>query len=186
MNEVREWGNPLFCFYLGGYVLAHKENVIAQVERLAVPVAEKLELTLWNIEFVKEGSTYYLRFFIDKEGGISIDDCEAFSRAVDPELDRADPIEQSYCLEVSSPGIERELKKDWHFQKYIGKQVKTRLIRPDAAGRRDIEGTLVSFDAAGAVLEADDGEAVSVKRAEAAYFRLVDDAQGSDNTITEE
>ena len=111
-----------------------------------MPIAQELSLELWDIQFVKEGSSYFLRIFIDKDGGVSIDDCEAMSRAIDKELDRVDPIEQSYCLEVSSPGIERTLTKDWHFEKYLGKKIKSRLIRPDAKGRRDIEGTLESYD----------------------------------------
>jgi ribosome maturation factor RimP len=167
--------------------MAHKGNVVSAVEEIATPVAEKLALLIWDIEFVKEGSTYFLRFYIDKEGSVDIDDCEAFSRAVEKEIDKADPIEQSYCLEVSSPGIERELKRDWHFKKYIGKTVKARLIRPDATGRRDIEGKLVSFESTYAGIETDD-TTVLVKRSEASSIRLADeytDADG-DNTLVEE
>jgi len=160
---------------MGGKLkMAHKGNIVTQVEKLAAPIAEKLGLQIWDIEFVKEGSNYFLRFFIDKDSGVGIEDCEAFSRAIDPELDSADPIEQSYCLEVSSPGIERELKKEWHFQKYIGSRVKIRLIRPDASGRREFEGALGSFDADYAYIEAADGP-IKLKRSDAAYIRLADE-----------
>lgn len=172
--------------------MAHKGNVVSTVEELATPVAEKLALQIWDIEFVKEGSTYFLRFYIDKEDGVGINDCEAFSRAVEKELDRADPIEQSYCLEVSSPGIERELKREWHFKKYIGKTVKARLIRPDASGRRDIEGKLVSFDGIYAGIETSSTKML-VKRSETAFIRLADEytddeghGDNCDNTLLEE
>ena len=84
---------------------------VERAEQIARPVLEQLKLTLWDVRFEKEGSVWYLRYFLDKEGGVTIDDCEAFSRAVDPLLDEADPIEQSYTLEVSSPGVERELTR---------------------------------------------------------------------------
>jgi ribosome maturation factor RimP len=162
----------------------HKGNIVSAVEKLALPIAETLGLELWDTQFVKEGSSYFLRIFIDKEGGVTIDDCETMSRAIDKELDSADPIEQSYCLEVSSPGIERSLTKDRHFQKYIGKKIKSRLIRPNAGGQRDIEGTLESFDGGYAGIKTASGT-VRVKRADAAYFRLVDDGFG-DNSVLEE
>jgi ribosome maturation factor RimP len=158
---------------------SHKGGVVSTVEKLAQPIAQGLGLELWDTQFVKEGSTYYLRIFIDKDGGISIDDCEAMSRAIDKELDRADPIEQSYCLEVSSPGIERQLTKDWHFEKYLGKTIMSRLIRPDSEGRRDIDGTLESFDGIYAGIKTASGT-ILVKRAETAYFKLADDESEND------
>lgn len=82
-----------------------KENTTDTAARLAQPLLEELGLTLWDLRFEKEGSLWYLRYFIDKEGGVTIDDCEQFSRAVEKKLDAADPISQSYTLEVSSPGI---------------------------------------------------------------------------------
>jgi transcriptional regulator with GAF, ATPase, and Fis domain len=97
--------------FTGGTDLAEekKHGNTAQICReLALPVAEKFGLELWDVRFEKEGSEWYLRFFIDKDG-LTIEDCENFSRAVEPILDQADPIEQHYCLEVSSPGIERKL-----------------------------------------------------------------------------
>ena len=95
--------------------LRKKESTIEVAARLAQPLLEELGLVLWDLRFEKEGSLWYLRYFIDKEEGVTIDDCERFSRAIDKRLDAADPIDQSYTLEVSSPGIERELTKDWHY-----------------------------------------------------------------------
>lgn len=162
--------------------MAHKSNVVAHVENIAAPIAEKLGLSIWDIEFVKEGSTYFLRFFIDKNCGVGIDDCEAFSRAIDPVLDETDPIEQSYCLEVSSPGIERELKRDWHFEKYIGAMIKVRLIRPDDKGRRDLVGKLAAFDGEYVTIDLG-GETLLFRRLETAYVRLCDE---NDKTFLEE
>ena len=101
-------------------------------------------LRLWDVRFEKEGSGWYLRYFIDKPGGVCIDDCERFSRAVDPLLDEADPIEQSYCLEVSSPGVERELTRPWHFEENLGRPVTARLISP-RGGVREFSGTLLRY-----------------------------------------
>ena len=163
---------------------SHKSNIVSIVEQLAKPFADRLGLELWDIQFVKEGASYYLRIFIDKDGGVSIDDCEAMSRAIDSELDRVDPIEQSYCLEVSSPGIERNLTKDWHFEKYLGSKIKARLIRPNENGQRDIEGELVSYDNGYAGIKTKSGT-VLVKRAEAAYFRLSGDNTESNAELEE-
>ncbi|MDE5605128.1 MAG: ribosome maturation factor RimP, partial [Eubacterium sp.] len=99
------------------------KNTVQRVEEIVAPFAAELSVSLWDITFTKEGTDWYLRIFIDKEGGVSIDDCVDLTHAVTKPLDEADPISQSYMLEVSSPGVERELKKDWHFEKYIGSAV---------------------------------------------------------------
>jgi ribosome maturation factor RimP len=105
-------------------------STVAAVRLIALPIAKSLGLSLWDIRFVKEGAGWYLRFFIDKEGGISLDNCVDFSHAIDGPLNDADPIEQSYCLEVSPPGLERDLTREEHFETVIGQRVKLRLIRP--------------------------------------------------------
>jgi ribosome maturation factor RimP len=153
---------------------SEKGNVVSVVEKLAEPIVKNLNLELWDVEFVKEGASYFLRIFIDSEAGISIDDCEAVSRALDTVLDDADPIDKSYCLEVSSPGIERTLKKDSHFEKYLGKKIKTKLFRPDADGLKEFEGTLKSFENGAVQIETEE-KTIIVKRSEAAYFKTVDD-----------
>ena len=92
-------------------------NVVAMVWPLAEKIVKQLGLELWDVRFVKEGSGFYLRIFIDSENGVTIEDCEATSRALDAPLDELDPIAQNYCLEVCSPGLERELVRDEHFKK---------------------------------------------------------------------
>lgn len=126
--------------------MAEKKNTVAVCTELAKPIAEKMGLYIWDVRFEKEGSTWFLRYFLDKDtdGGININECEQFSRTIDPLLDKLDPIEQSYCLEVSSPGIERELTKPEHFAKYIGHLVTVRYIRP-IDGIKEFDGTLEKF-----------------------------------------
>ncbi len=148
-------------------------NVSAAVWQIAEPIAEKLGVEIWDIRFLKEGSDWFLRIFLDKEGGIGIDDCEAFSRAIDAPLDELDPIEQGYCLEVSSPGLERDLTRPEHFEKYIGGKIKIKLIRP-VDGVREFKGTLESCDKSRFVLRLDDGSAMDLDKKETSYIKLDD------------
>lgn len=149
-------------------------NVIAAVRQIVEPIAETMNLMIWDIEYVKEGAAWYLRIYIEKDGGVGIDDCEKFSRAIDGPLDEADPISQSYYMEVSSPGTERQLKQDWHFEKMTGRKIKVRLIRPDENGKRDYEGILKRFDQKTVVMDME-GDELPVNRSEAAYFKLYDE-----------
>lgn len=121
-------------------------NTVEVVTKIVRPVVERLGLSLWDVRFVKEGSQYYLRIFIDSENGVSIDDCEKVSRAVDLPLDEADPISQSYCLEVCSPGIERELKKEEHFQRFLKSPVIVNMIRPIEGLGKEFSGVLETSD----------------------------------------
>ncbi len=107
-----------------------KKSIIQTVTELASPLAEEQGYIIWDIEYVKEGGKQVLRFTIDKEGGVGIEDCERFHRAVELLIDEADPIEDAYTLEVSSPGIERDLKYNWHFQASIGETVQIKLYKP--------------------------------------------------------
>lgn len=120
-------------------------NTVAQVWELAKPLAEELGLTLWDVRFVKEGAQWYLRIFIDKEDGVGIDDCVAMSHAIDKPLDELDPISQAYCLEVCSPGIDRELVRPEHFEAFMGAPVRVRLIRPMEDGTREFLGLLLEY-----------------------------------------
>lgn len=152
-----------------------KETVVTRVIKLAQPIAERLGLKIWDVEFVKEGASWFLRIFIDKKGGVTIDDCEALSRAVDGPLDEADPIDKQYYLEVSSPGVERRLRQGWHFQEELGKPVKVRLIRPDEDGRREFEGELLGYDEKGGLIRVADGDGErAVNLAQTAFVRLID------------
>ncbi len=121
-------------------------NVVSAVWNLAQPIANALELDLWDVKFVKEGPEYYLRIFIDSDSKITLDDCEKMSRAIDKPLDELDPIVQNYCLEVCSPGINRELSRDEHLEKFIGHKIIVRLIRPFEDGTKELICVLEAFN----------------------------------------
>ena len=122
-----------------------KNKTILTVEKLVKEIAEKLNYEIWDIRFLKEGTTWYLRIFIDSPNGITIDDCEKMSRAIDKPLDELDSISVPYCLEVCSPGLERELIKEEHFKKFIGQNIFIRLIRPLKDGKKELKGKLIDY-----------------------------------------
>ena len=153
--------------------MAGKGNTVSRVTEIITPYAEELGLDIWDVRFAKEGTDWYLRIFIDKEGGISIDDCVDLTHAVTKPLDEADPISQSYTLEVSSPGVERELTADKHFEKYIGADVMVRLIRP-VNNVRDYAGKLVSYNGSEITLSLADGEELKVNKKDTSYVKLDD------------
>ena len=140
------------------------------VAALALPVVEEAGCTLWDVEYVKEAGAWFLRVYIDKEGGVSIDDCEAVSRPLSDLLDEADPIEGSYTFEVSSAGADRALKKPEHFAKYLGAEVEVKLYRP-REGRKELVGTLKDYRDGDVVLETGGGETI-LTRQEIALVRL--------------
>lgn len=121
--------------------MAKVTEVAAQ---LAEPIVAAAGCTLWDVEYVKEAGEWYLRLYIDKEGGVSINDCEAVSRPVSDLLDEADPIPDSYLFEVSSAGLDRALKKPEHFEKCMGQQVDVRLYRPQD-GQKEFTGALTGY-----------------------------------------
>lgn len=148
-------------------------STVNTVWQLAQPIAESLGLELWDVRFEKEGADWFLRIFIDKDGGVSIDDCVEMSHAVDKPLDEADPIEQSYCLEVSSPGVERDLKRDEHFEKCLGEKIMVKLIRP-VDGQREFKGILESYDNGNFELLTEEGTKLMINKKEASYVKLDD------------
>lgn len=150
-----------------------KGNTAERVTGLIQPIAQEMGLTLWDVRFMKEGASWYLRIFIDKDGGVDINDCADFSRAVNKPLDEADPIDQSYILEVSSPGIERELTREAHFKACFGKKVLLRTIRP-VDGVRDFSGTLVSYQDGGLTLALKEGGELTVTVKETSFVKLDD------------
>ena len=147
-----------------------KTRVVDAVAEMARPVAQRIGLMIWDVRFVKEGATWYLRIFIDKPGGVFISDCEDLSKAIDPLLDEADLIAQSYILEVSSPGIERELTRDEHFEWMTGRRILIRLIRP-LDGVREFTGRLVALRGGSIVMETATGE-IEIPRDAAAFVKL--------------
>ena len=120
-------------------------KVTETVAALAGPVAEQAGCTLWDVEYVKEAGEWVLRVYIDKAGGVSIDDCEAVSRPLSDLLDEADPIEGSYVFEVSSAGLDRVLRREEHFRQCMGQQVTVKLYRP-INGRKEYVGALSGYE----------------------------------------
>ena len=149
------------------------QNVAEKVRSIVEPYAQQLSLEIWDIVYKKEGSDWYLRIFIDKENGVSVDDCVDFTHLITKPLDEADPIPQSYTLEVSSPGIERELKTDSHFNRYIGSRVMMRTIRP-VNGVRDFAGILKAYENPNITVETDNGEIITVAKKETSFVKLDD------------
>lgn len=150
------------------------KNIASTVAALAEPVAESLDLVLWDVEYVKEGTEWYLRITIDSDEGITIDDCEKMHRAIDPILDEADPIEGSYILEVSSPGLERELKTDFHLAACVGDTVEIRLFAP-VEGAKIWSGVLAPVDDEGNICIETAAGPRSFARAAVAHIRTVFD-----------
>ena len=138
--------------------------------QLARPVVEANGCTLWDVEYVKEAGSWYLRVYIDKDTGVSIDDCEAVSRVLSDLLDEADPIEGSYTFEVSSAGADRVLKKPEHFARFQGSEVEVRRYRA-RDGRKDFVGLLQSWQDGDVVLEVG-GQPMSFEKKEVAQVRL--------------
>ena len=120
-------------------------KITEKVAALAKPVVEEEGCTLWDVEYVREAGTWYLRILVDKEGGLSIDDCERISRRLDPMLDEADPIPDSYVFEVGSAGAERELKRPSDFAQFMGHEVELRLYRPQD-GKKSFVGELSGYE----------------------------------------
>lgn len=146
-------------------------RITDSVTELARPVVEQAGCTLWDVEYVREAGTWYLRVFIDKEGGVSIDDCEVISCALDPILDEADPVPDSYVFEVGSAGAERELKRPGDFQQFTGSEVELRLYQP-LEGSKSFVGTLKSYDEDGTVTITVGKKDMSFTRAQTAQVRL--------------
>ena len=119
-------------------------KITEKVEALAKPVVEDEGCELWAVEYVREAGSWYLRVLIDKDGGVGIDDCERISRRLDPILDEADPIPDSYVFEVSSAGAERELKRPSDFERYIGSEIEVKLYQP-YQGKKSYVGTLEAY-----------------------------------------
>ncbi len=151
-----------------------KGNTVSRVEGLIAPHVTAEGVRLWDLRFEKEGGNWFLRVFIDKEGGVSIDDCERVSRRIDPVLDGADPISQSYVLEVSSPGLGRKLTRPEHLTEFLGEKVLAVLIRPEN-GRREVEGALSAHDDTTVTLSPEGEAPVTLAKEKLAYIKRLDD-----------
>ena len=145
-------------------------KVIDQVAALARPVVEARGCSLWDVEYVREGSDYFLRVYIDKDGGVDIDDCEAVSRAMDPILDEADPISGSYHFEVCSAGLERALKRPGDFERFLGSPVTVKLYRP-YNGLKELPCTLTGYEDGRVTVEMNK-QTVTFEKSQVALVRL--------------
>ena len=140
------------------------------VASLAEPVVRSHGCELWDVEYVREGADYFLRLYLDKEGGVDINDCEAVSRAMDPILDEHDPIENSYHFEVCSAGLERTLKRPGDFERFMGSPITVRLYRPHN-GLKEIPGILRGYDSGRVTVEAGK-ETITFEKSQVALVRL--------------
>ena len=149
-------------------------NTVAKVYDIAKPIADSLGLKIWDVAFEKEGALWYLRVYIDKiDGALDMEDCEALTRPLSKALDEADPIEQSYMLEVGSPGLGRELKKPEHFEEFLECPVRIRYIR-ETDGQKEFIAILKGYtkDTVSVITEEGDKE---IQIADTAFIRLFDD-----------
>ena len=140
------------------------------VTQFAKPVVEAHGCTLWDVEYVREGSERFLRLYLDKEGGVDITDCEAISRAIDPILDEKDPIAESYHFEVCSAGLERALKRPSDFERFMGSPIMVKLYRP-RNGLKEIPGILRGYEEGRVTVEAGK-ETITFEKSELALVRL--------------
>lgn len=148
---------------------------VSKVWELCEPIVKGFGLSLWDVRYVKEGADWYLRIFIDKEGGVDITDCEKVSRAINTPLDELDPIENAYCLEVCSPGVERGLVRDEHFMQFIGADIMVRMRRPIEGIGKDFCGVLKGYDDGMVTVSDHSGEnEVTISKKDAAWIKLDD------------
>ena len=146
------------------------QKVTDIVEQLARPVVERHGCELWDVEYVREAGEWYLRVYIDKEGGVWIDDCEQISRELDPMLDEADPIPNSYTFEVSSAGAERHLKRPQDFERFMGEPVLVRLYKP-RDGVKEFPGVLKGYENGSVTIDFN-GSEFTFEKNEIAVVRL--------------
>ena len=153
--------------------MTRREEYESRTEAFLLPVLAEHNFELWDVEYVKEAGTWYLRAYIDKEGGIAVDDCEVISRILSDWLDQTDFIEDSYILEVSSPGLGRPLKKERDFERSMGEEVEIRLYKAKNK-QKEFTGILKAYDKETVTIETTEGELV-FERPEIALIRLAFD-----------
>ena len=154
--------------------MTQKEIYEAKTEELILPILSEFHFELVDVEYVKEGGTYYLRAYIDKEGGITVNDCEDVSRKMNEILDREDYIDGSYIFEVSSPGLGRPLKKEKDYARSMGKRLEIRTYRP-IDHEKEFYGILKAYDADSVTIVTDEEKEMTFTKAEIALIRLAFD-----------
>lgn len=151
-----------------------QQNTVQTVEKLVTPVLQQMGLRLWDVRFEKEGPEWFLRIFIDRDTPLDINTVEEATRAINPVIDAADPIEQSYFMEVGSPGLGRKLTRDAHFEALKGQKVLAHLYRATQNGEKDLEGILCEKQGKTLTLT-QNGEQRTVDMADVSYVKLCDD-----------
>lgn len=154
--------------------MSKREEYERRTEQILLPIIEANNFELVDVEYVKEGANWYLRAYIDKEGGIAIDDCEVVSRALGESLDNEDFIDSSYILEVSSPGLGRPLKKERDFERSIGEEVEVRTFKR-IDKQKEFLGKLKAYDKDSVTIEFEDGTNMNLAKADIALIRLAFD-----------
>lgn len=154
--------------------MSKRESYEARTEELITPILERMNFELVDVEFVKEGGIWYLRAYIDKEGGITINDCEAVAREMNEILDREDYVEESYTFEVSSPGLGRPLKKEKDYVRSMGKELEIRTYRA-ISREKEFYGILKAYDDNTVTIETEDGEERIFEKKDIALIRLAFD-----------
>ncbi len=149
-----------------------KKRVVEVVRELITDHCKENDLEIVDIEFVKEGPHRYLRIIIDKDGGVGLDDCGLVSKLLNKRLDEVDPIEEEYFLEVTSPGVERELKKEEDFEKYSGEMIQANLFQP-IDGEKVIQGKLVGLKDNKIIIDREDASTVEIPKSKAAVVKLL-------------
>ena len=154
--------------------MSRKEEYEQKAEALLSPIVESNGFELVDVEYVKEAGNWYLRGYIDKPGGITVNDCETVSRAFSDRLDEDDFIEDSYIMEISSPGLDIPLKKEKDFARSIGEEVEIRTFRP-INRQKEFVGILNAYDKEAVTIELEDGEIMQISRSDIALIRLAFD-----------
>ena len=154
--------------------MSNREKYEFKTEELAMPIIEENNFELVDVEYVKEGGNFFLRVYIDKEGGITVDDCEIVSRELSDLLDEKDFIPNAYILEVSSPGLDRPLKKEKDFARSLQKEVDVKLYKP-LNKQKEYTGILIDYDEEKVVLELEEEETIEIQRDIIALIRLAFD-----------
>lgn len=154
--------------------MAGKKEYELKTEEILIPIAEKNGLSIYDVEYVKEGSEWYLRAYIDKPEGVTIDDCENVSRELSAQLDQEDYIAEAYILEVSSPGLGRQLKKDRHFANSLNQEVEVKLFEA-LDGQKEFAGMLKSYDKDTITITENEGKEITFERTKIAVVRLAID-----------
>ena len=165
---------PVRMDFHGGVMSSRREQIEKRTEELLAPILQEQDFELVDVEYVKEAGTWYLRAYIDKNGGITVDDCELVSRALEKHLDEEDFIPEAYILEVSSPGLGRPLKKEKDYIRSIGRRLEIRTFRP-VEHEKEFYGILQSYDDETVTILSDEGREMTFGKKDLALIRLAFD-----------